>query len=137
MHPLIHFITSLALFLILIPFYGYNALFVFISGFLADLDHFYYYYLKFKKIEVKKAINYFLDIPKRNAYSELQERMFIFHSVELLVLCIILSFYLKAFTIITLGLLLHYALDLAHEQFVVKKQVKHRSYILKRLLSKD
>lgn len=107
MVPSVHLIVSIILAIILFPSYGFKAILVFITSFLIDIDHLFYYYSKFKRFSLIETYNYCSD----NNYKKHIGALFLFHSIELLVLLIILSFYSEIALILAIGLISHYVLD--------------------------
>lgn len=120
MIPPFHFLASLVLCAVLYPFYGINSFFVIVSGFLIDLDHYLWYVYKFKNFNFIKAYKFYLKINKEKSFAKQKKCIIIFHSVEFLILMVILSFYSKIMFIILIGLLYHYVLDIIHVLFIMK-----------------
>lgn len=120
MIPPFHFLASLVLCAVLYPFYGINSLFIIIGSFLIDLDHYLWYVYKFKNFNFIKAYKFYLKINKEKSFAKQKKCIIIFHSVEFLILMVILSFYSKIMFIILIGLLYHYVLDIIHVLFIMK-----------------
>ena len=93
----------------LYPFFGLSILWVFFAGFLIDVDHYIYYVLKFKDLNLKKSYKYFADYIKKKHFKDV---LFIFHTIEFFVLLIILSFYSKLMFLFLISTILHQILDL-------------------------
>ena len=88
MIPFWHFVASTALFLSLYPFFGISSALVYISGWLIDIDHMFYYTFKFKSINYFKARKYFSTLkPSRTKV------MNIFHTAEVWFVMIVSSFF--------------------------------------------
>ena len=104
MFPRTHFITTLILSIALYPLFKLNVLWFFLGGFLIDFDHYLYYVLKYKTLNFTKAYNYYL---------KKQDELFlmIFHTIEVWILLIILSFYSEIFVFIFIGLVPHLIMD--------------------------
>lgn len=101
---LTHFLVSLILALGLFPIYKWYVLIIPIVGTLMDLDHVPYYIIRFKSLNPIKAYNYF------KGKIECKD-LAILHTVELLIVLFIFSFYNKIILIIFLTVLLHIMLD--------------------------
>ena len=96
MFPIIHFITSLVLMVILYPFFGYWSGAVFIGGFFIDVDHYLWWVMDKRNFslikgyrnmaeEAKKNKERFSQIIERPLYLKL-DRLHIFHVWEFWVL---------------------------------------------------
>jgi hypothetical protein len=133
MLPKIHFIFGL-IFSILLYFLFHLTLFqafliLFASVFI-DVDH-YMFIVKRKKIwNLKKAYYWHKSLPKNH-----KTIMHIFHTVEFIVLVLLLSYFWSGFFFIFLGMIFHSILDLIdlfyHYRFGV------REFSLIRYLSRD
>jgi hypothetical protein len=106
-----HFIVSFILSIVLYPFFGFNVLYIFVGGFLIDIDHYLLYIFKFKDFSIKKTFEY-----SKN-FSALY-KFHIFHLFEVLVVCVILSFYSKTFLLISIGLIFHQILDFYELKYI-------------------
>ena len=122
----IHFIGSLVMAGILFPYYGLVSFLVFIGGFLIDIDHYFIYIRKFRSMDIRKAYHYFMD----SNHLIHQGTFFVFHSTELLLLGIILSFRYDWALVISIGLLKHYILDLIYEMKTTGQMIKSWSFIV-------
>ena len=102
-----HFIVSLVLSILLFPFFKFNVIYIMVGGFLIDIDHYLWYILKYKNFSIKNTY-------KLSKNNKILYRLHIFHLIEVLILCIILSFFSKIFLLITIGLVIHHAMDFYH-----------------------
>jgi|ETN01SMinimDraft_4_1059930.scaffolds.fasta_scaffold71989_2 hypothetical protein len=125
MSILIHFLTSLLLALILSIFYGWYSLWAFVGGVLVDVDHYLLYVSKFRNINLKKIYHYYA---VEGCY--FKGMYCVFHSFELILLLGALSFFSEIVLIITIGLFLHYVLDIIFELKYCGKTIKNWSFIL-------
>ena len=104
-----HFFSSIALSIILFPFFGLSALFAFIGGFMVDIDHYFYFIARKKKLSPRRAWNYFygrMFMPDRPT-------MNVFHTVEAFVALLFLSMHSTEILTLTFGFVLHMSLDFA------------------------
>ncbi len=112
-----HFIVSLVLSILLFPFFKLNAIYVMVGGFLIDVDHYIWYILKYKNFSIKNTY-------KLSKNNEILYRLHIFHLIEVLIASIILLFFSKIFLLITIGLIVHYAMDFAMDFYYMKHNLR-------------
>lgn len=126
MSPLIHFLVSIVISIILFPFYKWKVIFVLIGGIFIDVDHYLLYYSWFKKTNFLKAYKYFI---KFNRYPEKFLNAFcLFHSIEFLILLVVLSFFFESVFLITIGVTFHYIFDFIFEYKMMKRLIKEWSF---------
>ena len=129
MFPFTHIILSLVFSIFLYKFYALNVIYVFLGGFIFDLDHLFVYWRETKKYDFNllKIYDYFishkLNIQNRNI-------LFSFHVIEFLVILFLLGFFNKIFFLIGLGLLFHLILDAVHELRKFGRLIKHPSFVV-------
>ncbi|MDP7506794.1 MAG: hypothetical protein QF362_05140 [Candidatus Woesearchaeota archaeon] len=99
----IHFFVSLVLMITLYPFYNWPVLYLFIGGFLIDFDHYLYYIIKFRSLNLKKASKYFLK-------PGLKDVLVIFHTFEFMIVFTLFCLYFNLYLLLT-GYLIHNILD--------------------------
>lgn len=102
-----HFIVSLVLSILLFPFFKFNVIYIMVGGFLIDIDHYLWYIFKYRDFNIKKA--YKLSKDKSITY-----RIHVFHLIEILIICVVLSFYSETFLMLLIGLIPHYIMDVYH-----------------------
>lgn len=101
----------------LFPNIGPNALTIFLASFLIDADHYFAYALKRKNLNLRKAYKYFremhekLKIGVKNG-KNIKSPLVIFHTVESLLLLLILSIFYPIFLFIFIGFVFHNILDM-------------------------
>ena len=121
MLPKVHIITG-AIFALLIwiifPSVGWlNALIIFLSSFLIDVDHYLYYLYKQKDHSLKKAYRWFIEKKERWFRLSKKQReketstIIIFHGIEFFIVLVLLIFLNKIFFFVLLGISLHMILD--------------------------
>ena len=94
MYLLPHFITSIILTVIAWPFLGFHSLWIIVGGFLIDTDHYIFSIFKKKNFNIKDSYIYY----KTKQYlkeHKAWEILHIFHTIEFLILMIILSIVTK------------------------------------------
>ena len=107
-----HFLASTILILLLYHFLGISSFLIYVTGFFIDIDHVLYYTLKNKKFSLKKTYRFF----KNLKLGEHRVIFRVFHSLEMLiVLLIIFLFYPETLALIY-GFLLHLIMDILHEK---------------------
>lgn len=129
-----HFIVSVILGVLLFPIFKWNILFIIVGGVLIDVDHYLLYYMKFKKFDLVKGYKYFSG---KDCWKELINSLSIFHTVEFLILMIVLSFYYKPFVFIVIGIVPHLIMDFIHENRAAGRLVKCPSFIYWLTLKKE
>ena len=102
-----HLMSTLALSLLLYPFYGALSFLSFLGGFFIDVDHYIYYIMKEKDFDIIKSYRYF----STRSFKDFRDQLFIFHTFEFIIPMVIVSFFSEIAFIITLGLLLHLCAD--------------------------
>ncbi|MBU2633662.1 MAG: hypothetical protein KJ674_00295 [Nanoarchaeota archaeon] len=110
MHPSKHLIASIPLIIIFFPIYKYFTLLILISSYLIDFDHYLWYILKFKDLNLKRAIKTCVkQIGKNN------NNIHIFHTMEfaLIIATTSLIFYPYSFPLL-IGFTIHLLLDFIH-----------------------
>lgn len=112
---LTHFIISLVLVAILFPFFSFYSFIALIGGFLIDVDHLIFYYIKFRNLNFRRAHNYFKNIALKEDFKRYKKVVRIFHSIEFIILIIILSFYRKIFFILLIGIIAHLTMDIIQD----------------------
>jgi hypothetical protein len=110
-----HFLVSVILCIALFPFFGIFACFTLIGGFLIDLDHPLYYFLRFKNFNLKKAYDYFRNINIKENKEEYKKVFRIFHNIETVVFLIALLLVHLIFLPLFIGLVSHLAMDAIEE----------------------
>jgi len=108
-----HIVLTLILSLVLYPFIGINSLIVFLSGFVFDIDHYFYYIAKEGDFSLKNSYLYCLSGNEINnkRKNEKEDSFHIFHTIEVWTLLIILSLFVKEFIFVFIGLMFHMVLD--------------------------
>lgn len=116
-HIILGFIFSLFLFIIFpqIKFSGF--LIIFLSSFLIDIDHYFYYIYRKKDFSLKNAYNWFVKyinkykkLPK-NKRNNVYIAVCIFHGIEVIIILGLLINFSKIFLFIITGFLFHYLSD--------------------------
>ena len=129
MNPLKHLILGIILGIILfvtLPEIGLVQLGIIVaSSILIDIDHYFYYVYKRKKISPIKAYKWYtVSIRKTNKLPRKQKRdisfgFHFFHGIEILILLYVLYFYVSPiFLYILIGVTFHFLIDLIDEIIV-------------------
>lgn len=130
MYVLPHVISSGLLTLMLYPFFGIASLLVFVGGVLIDVDHYLEYVIRTKNLSPFKAYKnymkmnkeYFEDL-KNNRIPKRTYHLHVFHTIELWVIMIIISFFTRQYLFLY-GLMLHMSMDAA---FYIKNKVLYKN----------
>jgi hypothetical protein len=95
---------------------------VFLSSFLIDVDHYFYYVFNRKNANPKKAVNYFFDKRKKANKMNIKERnkfysgFYFLHGIEILIILAVAGIFVsKYFFLIFIGFAFHLCLDLYEE----------------------
>ena len=102
-----HFLVGLIVSLLLYPVYGFNVLIIFFTNILLDVDHYILYIFKFKSFNIVKAHDYF--------FNEEKPFLLFFHTVEFLLVLLLISFYSKLAFFALIGVVTHFLLDIYEE----------------------
>jgi len=94
-----------------------QTLIIFLSSFLIDADHYFYYIFKKKDINFFRARNWFMK--KRNLWRKMPKEekrkyklsIIIFHGIEFLIIILILAQFYNIFYFMLVGIIIHLVLD--------------------------
>lgn len=132
----VHILSSSILAALLYPLFNWKVLLILAGGVLIDIDHYLWYVCKFKNISVVKCYGHFMKgTNKGNVFKNIGV-LIIFHTIEFLLVMLVLSFYIKFALLFTIGLLSHYLLDLIWLYFIPKCFIANPSiinFIIKKL----
>mgnify|MGYP001323823256 CR=1 FL=1 len=124
MSPLKHIIITTILVIILYPFFGLWSILAYLTGVLVDVDHLWEY---FKHTDLKNPSTYtYKNLAHYYKTNDFDNILQIFHTVEFLLLLIILSFYYKVFIILTISYIIHWSMDF-HFQ-ITRNFMHHRNF---------
>ena len=126
MHLLVSSILALALY----PLFNWNSLFIIAGGVLIDIDHYFWYIYKFKKFSLLDCYFYFIGSMGRGSIMKNIGILLVFHTIEFLLMALLLSFYNELALMFTIGLLSHYLLDGLFLYNVAKRFITSPSIIL-------
>jgi len=125
----VHLLVTLILAAILYPIFNWKVVFIIVGGALIDIDHYFLYIYRFSNFSMKNCFKYYYVEVKKNNYKDLMGSLLIFHTIEFLLISEILSFYTEFALMFTIGLLIHYLLDLIWFYFVLKRLLFNHSII--------
>ncbi|MBI2541867.1 hypothetical protein HYV80_04110 [Candidatus Woesearchaeota archaeon] len=111
MRPSVHFVVSLILAAIFYPYFNWQVLFIIIGGVLIDIDHYFWYIFRFRKLSILDCYNYHLTGTKKNNFKDVKGSLMIFHTIEFFLINALFSLYSDFGIMLTIGLLFHYILD--------------------------
>ena len=123
----VHFAASIILAAMLYHLFKWNALLVLFGGVLIDIDHYFWYACKYKKFSILQSYKFYIKIMDAKDFGKVEGMLCIFHTIEFLALMALLSFYFEAALIITIGLVLHYLLDLLYLYLNPKRFILNHS----------
>ncbi len=122
MLPIIHAISGLLLSALLYPYFGFYVIIIFFSSFLIDVDHFLWCGFRHKNWNLKNVYKFYIGNTK------LKDILNIFHTLEFLILLMVLALYFRFFLFVLIGVGLHYVLDAI--DLVVNKKYGRRAVSL-------
>ena len=102
-----HALFGLIISFLLYPVYGLSVLIIFFSNLLLDVDHYLLYVIKFSSFNIKQAHDYFI--------AKDETLLLPLHTVEFLMVLLLLSFYLDFVFFVLIGVVIHFMLDLRDE----------------------
>ncbi|HLC64689.1 MAG TPA: hypothetical protein VJI46_01035 [Candidatus Nanoarchaeia archaeon] len=115
MSPLRHLIVSGILIVALFPFVGLKGLIILISGVLIDIDHYFWYIAKKRDYSLARCYRFYNDVMEKKRRDGVLNALFVFHTLEFLVLVAIASFYSEYAVLFLIGYLFHVVPDVMHE----------------------
>jgi len=125
-----HFLLSVIFSIFLFPIFGWNIWLIIVGGTFIDLDHFITNFTKFKK--PKDVLTYFskqFKLFMRKPELGDKVRLYMFHSVEFLVILVILALFFRPAFFILIGVVFHLISDLISDTFILKRFIRYFSVI--------
>ncbi len=129
MSPLHHFIICSILVIIFFPIFGFKTVMIFVGGFLIDIDHYFWYVVKKKNLSLITCHYYYQEVMETLEYKEVENVLFIFHTIEFLLFIVLLSFFTSYALLFLFGYLPHVIPDVIFEMKMWKKKVVSYSII--------
>lgn len=106
----LHALFALIFAAVLYPFIGAYSIVVFLSGFVFDVDHYFYYIVKKRNFNFVNG--YLYHVPGSRIHEPHHDSLHIFHTWEVWLLFFVLTFLIhEVFLFILLGLLFHMIFD--------------------------
>ena len=124
-HVLVSGIVSIALF----PKFGWFCFAAIAGGVLIDVDHLIWYMFRFRRFDISGCYKYCTAETYKNNFKDVKGQVFIFHTVEFLAACMILSYFSDLMLMFTAGLIVHYILDLIWYQIKLRRLILDHSII--------
>ena len=124
----VHFLFSLIPAVLLYHSFGWKVAFILAGGVLIDIDHYAWYVCKYRKYSLTDCYNHYMDADKTN-FKDIIGILMIFHTIEFLLLMLVLSFFNQFVSMFTIGLLVHYLLDLIWHISIPKRIITSVSVI--------
>ena len=125
----VHLVVSLILSALLYPLFGWKVLLVLASGVLIDIDHYFWYICKYKKFGLLSCYRFLVVESEKNNWKDVTGALFVFHTIEFILLVILLSFYNQLALIFAIGLFFHYLMDAIFLYTVPKRFIINHSII--------
>lgn len=105
MYPIYHFVLTLIASGFLLPVLGWKIVLFWLGSFFIDIDHFWWYILKYKNLSLREAYDY-----GKNNHED--KKLHIFHTIEFWSLLGIWSIFSEYALVILFGLVYHIVIDL-------------------------
>ena len=111
----------------------YNILLVFLASFLIDFDHYMCAVRKNRSLSLKRALNYYYELGKRET-SEFKKgikkkgHFHIFHTVEFHLFVLLIGLWFEPFFFIFIGMIFHSLMDLIDMSY--KRRLYRREFFL-------
>lgn len=119
MNPLFHILVILPLVYYLYPQIGFlNSLFLFLGGWVFDIDHYLYCIFKHKNFSLKDCYKFHTPFAKE------KDLLHIFHVAEFYLLILVIGLFVKSVLYLLFGLIYHLIFDfikLAYLKYYVKE----------------
>lgn len=134
-HILFGLVFSIILYLVF-PLTVLEASVIFLSSFLIDVDHYLWHIFNKKSMSLKKSIDYFFNKRKKYTLMDSKERekykktILFFHSLEFLIIVLLLSFINRFFLFVFIGLFFHLFLDILEYIYIKEPLYSKLSIIL-------
>ena len=125
----VHLLVSSILAALLYPLFGWNVLLILAGGVLIDIDHYFWYIFKFRKLSLLDCYGYFVDGMDKDKVMKNLGMLLVFHTAEFLLAAVLLSFYNELALMFTIGLLSHYLLDGIFLYNVAKRIIANPSIV--------
>lgn len=125
----VHLVVSLILAVLLYPLFNWKVLLIIVGGVLIDIDHYFWYVCKYKKFSLLDCYYHYIIPLEKNDKSKNIGILMIFHTVEFLFIMVFLSFFIEYALVFTIGLLVHYLLDLIFLYGFAKRFIADHSII--------
>lgn len=125
----VHLISSIILAAALYPVFQWKVILILVGGVLIDADHYFWYIYKYKNFNFVDSYKFYIKNMEIKDFTNVAGILLVFHTVEFLIIMAVLSYFSKFALMFTIGLLLHYALDLIYLYIVAKKFVVNHSVI--------
>lgn len=129
MRPWAHLLASLILSTLFYTTFKWGVLFILFGGVLIDIDHYFWYILKYKKFNVLTCYRFFAYEAPKDSYREVNGLLLVFHTVEFFLIMAALSFYYNLALMFAIGLFFHYFLDGIWYYIVAKRVIANHSII--------
>ena len=115
-HILYGLIVSFIIWYIFPSIQWYGALIIWLSSVLIDIDHYLFFVITRKDVNLKRAYLFFLDAHDELVVSQIKHKIYdvplcFLHTFEAVVVMTVLSFYYSTALYVFIGFIMHYILD--------------------------
>ena len=124
-----HVAVSLILAAALYQIFQWKVLLILAGGVMIDIDHYLWYIYKYRKFSLFSCYEYLTVEAEKNNWKDVNGALFVFHTIEFILLVILLSFYNQLALIFAIGLFFHYLMDAIFLYTVPKRFIINHSII--------
>jgi len=127
MLPKWHALLGIPFVLILFLFFDFSLLaltIIFLVNFFIDVDHYIWYVGAKKDLSLKNAFKYLVK------YGYSQKIMYLFHTIEFLIILTVLTYYFNALVPLFIGVIFHELIDLVYLLYLKKMNLKEFSFFV-------
>jgi len=125
----VHVVASVILAAVLYHFFKWKVLLILVGGVLIDVDHYFWYVYKYRKFNFFDSYQFYIKNIEINDFTNVAGILLVFHTLEFLLIVVLLSFYYEPVFIFTIGLISHYLLDFIFLSFIAKRFIANHSII--------
>lgn len=125
MKPPTHLLLAIIPTILLYEVFGPISLIFLIGAVLIDIDHLLWRIVRSKTINPFKIYAHYNKKIDKREFKMFLDDVHVFHTLEFIIICTVLSINNIYFFIFTLGLVYHRIFDIIYEIFVIKKLLNH------------
>jgi len=125
----VHVVVSSIIALVLYPVFNWTVLLILVGGVLIDIDHYIWYIFKHKNFDIFECYRQFTEVGEKSNFRIFSGITLFFHTIEFTILMLILSFINELALMFTIGLVVHYFLDIIHQFYLTRSMIINPSMV--------